>query len=450
MTPVLHDEAETDRTQRRPVRSRIPGPRLQIATLPRFFVGWASLQQSCRERYGDIFRIRYPGLGSVVMVADPDAVRTLFRDSESTVTGPTRARVNVEDLVNPDVVAFLDGAAHARRRRLLLPHVYAGRHLADYERVMAEIVGAHTATWHRGDEFRIRDMAVQFTSEMVARVVLGISDPAGLARCRASLPRLMPAWGMTRLLPARVKSDRYPGPWRRYTRMRNEMRRLVDDQIRRATADSGRNDICARLRTSEHAAELPDEIMRDELLGIALTATHSLSVAISWMFDLVLHDAATLERLETDPSDTEFCDAVVAEVLRLRALADLVPRVLTRDMELCGVRVRAGETVAPSTYLLHRDPNLFDRPDEFDPGRFVGKRPPIYGWIPFGGGPHRCMGAPLTQLEMRVVMQEVFTRWRLRAVRPQPSKQRRVAFFWTPVGGVKVRVEQARRPAGSE
>ena len=55
--------------------------------------------------------------------------------------------------------------------------------------------------------------------------------------------------------------------------------------------------------------------------------------------------------------------------------------------------------------LIQRDPEVYDRPNEFRPERFLDEKPPSSHWIPFGGGVRRCLAAPFALLEMRVVIQ---------------------------------------------
>jgi cytochrome P450 len=51
--------------------------------------------------------------------------------------------------------------------------------------------------------------------------------------------------------------------------------------------------------------------------------------------------------------------------------------------------------VAIATYLVHRDPEIYPNPEEFQPERFLpensqGRDP--FAWIPFSAGPRNCLG----------------------------------------------------------
>ena len=60
---------------------------------------------------------------------------------------------------------------------------------------------------------------------------------------------------------------------------------------------------------------------------------------------------------------------------------------------------------------MHRRPDLYEHPDEFAPDRFLDAKPPPGGWLPFGGGVRRCVGAAFAQFEARLVLADVARRF---------------------------------------
>ena len=62
------------------------------------------------------------------------------------------------------------------------------------------------------------------------------------------------------------------------------------------------------------------------------------------------------------------------------------------------------------TYALHRHPRFFDDPDTFNPDRFAPgweERSPRYAYLPFGGGPHVCIGNGFAMMEARLILATV-------------------------------------------
>jgi cytochrome P450 len=80
-------------------------------------------------------------------------------------------------------------------------------------------------------------------------------------------------------------------------------------------------------------------------------------------------------------------------------------RTATRDTELSGQKIAAGEKVVLWYNSANRDEDVFDEPDRFDVTRTPNEH------VGFGGpGPHHCLGANLARREMRVMFREIAAR----------------------------------------
>ncbi|MBK3577537.1 cytochrome P450 [Streptomyces sp. MBT65] len=86
---------------------------------------------------------------------------------------------------------------------------------------------------------------------------------------------------------------------------------------------------------------------------------------------------------------------VVREALRLWPVAWLFARTPSRAQDLGGTAVTPRDRLAVCTYLVHRHPGYWERPDEFVPERWA-QAPPDPAYLPFGHGPHTCAGATVT------------------------------------------------------
>src|SRR4029453_3781519 len=73
-------------------------------------------------------------------------------------------------------------------------------------------------------------------------------------------------------------------------------------------------------------------------------------------------------------------------------------RYATEDLELSGVRIRAGEPVIAAMSSANRDETVFDGPDRLDVTRGAGPH------LGFGHGVHHCLGAQLARMELQVAL----------------------------------------------
>src|SRR4029079_1017745 len=84
--------------------------------------------------------------------------------------------------------------------------------------------------------------------------------------------------------------------------------------------------------------------------------------------------------------------------------------------EWAGYALHAGDIVTYSPFVSHRIPEQFADPETFRPERFDpdhGEDPPPYAFIPFGGGPRSCIGAPFAMMEIKTVLAMLLQRVRL-------------------------------------
>jgi cytochrome P450 len=107
-------------------------------------------------------------------------------------------------------------------------------------------------------------------------------------------------------------------------------------------------------------------------------------------------------RLREDP---ELLPTAIEEMIRWTSPSPSKRRTATRDAELGGHAIRAGQKVLVWEGSANRDSSVFDDADTFDVGR---KRNPHLG---FGQGVHYCLGANLARLELRVLYEELLGRF---------------------------------------
>lgn len=108
-----------------------------------------------------------------------------------------------------------------------------------------------------------------------------------------------------------------------------------------------------------------------------------------------------------------------------------------RDIEINGYKIPAGSHVVPLINSVHMDPSLWDKPEEFNPNRFIdseGKvRKPEY-FIPFGVGRRKCLGDILARMELFLYFASLVHRFDISVPegRPMPSLKGNVGVTISP------------------
>ncbi len=104
-------------------------------------------------------------------------------------------------------------------------------------------------------------------------------------------------------------------------------------------------------------------------------------------------------------SDRSLIPSAVEEILRWTSATAYNRRTATRDVELGGQLIRAGEKTTHWYPSANRDETVFADPFRFD----VARDPNPH--VAFGGGLHHCLGAALARIEVRVMLEELLDRF---------------------------------------
>jgi cytochrome P450 len=359
----------------------------------------------------------------------------------------------LEPIMGKHSVLLLDGAEHMRQRKLMLPSFH-GERMQGYGDQMAEIAHREIDSWPVGEPFALRDRTQAITLEVIMRTVFGIRDAERLAQLSDVLSRMLDI-GTNRLAMAGIAFPALrrtigKGIWDRFFALRAQADELIYDEIRRRRDDPAtpeRDDVLSILLQArdEDGQAMTDVELRDELMTLLVAGHETTSTAISWAFDLLLHDPERLARLraELEEGGDEYLDAVIKETLRIRPVVPGVVRKLAEPYAVRGYELPAGMRVSPSIYLTHHDPELYPEPDRFLPERFLGGGPDTYTWLPFGGGIRRCLGASFALYEMKIVIPAILERVELEAGGP-PERIRRRAVTFAPDNDAVVVVTATR------
>ncbi|MGE2717003.1 cytochrome P450 [Mycolicibacterium litorale] len=167
-----------------------------------------------------------------------------------------------------------------------------------------------------------------------------------------------------------------------------------------------------------------DRLTHDELLklsaGLLTAGTDTTRNQLAAAVGVLCDHPDQWELLAAHP---ELIPPAVEELMRLRPVTFSALRSPREDVELGGVRVRAGEMVIVNTAAANRDPAVFDDPDRLDVTR-DGAAP----MLTFGGGVHYCLGAHLARTELVEALTVITQR--------MPNPRRTAPERWKPLIGI--------------
>ena len=146
---------------------------------------------------------------------------------------------------------------------------------------------------------------------------------------------------------------------------------------------------------------LDDDALLQESLLILVGGDETTRHVISGGMDALLGHPDQYALLRREPARVT---VAIEEMLRWVTPIQNMNRTATRDVELCGESIRAGDKVLLLYPAANRDESVFAEPQRFD----VTRQPNPH--VAFGGyGGHFCLGASLARLELRVMFEELMT-----------------------------------------
>jgi cytochrome P450 len=163
----------------------------------------------------------------------------------------------------------------------------------------------------------------------------------------------------------------------------------------------------------DNGEAMSDSYIADELLGLLAAGYETTAATLAWAVERLRRRPHLMSRLtaEVDAGGSQWRQATIWEVQRARPVSDIV---LRRAV----TRIRLGEWVIPedttlmiNVALAHSSEDYFPGAESFDPERFVDTKP--VGWIPFGGGFQRCIGAAFANMAMDATLCTLLREFRL-------------------------------------
>ena len=379
-----------------------------------------------------------------------------------------KAIQGLHDIIG-DGLLTTDGDFHHRHRRLLQP-AFSRRRVENYAGLVVGYTKEMVERWQSGGETDIaRDMQaliLRLTIKMLvdidplnqdaefAEIIDGLlGRPIGILEGLLNLRIDLPITQYGRRMALKRRLDAY-------------VYDLID---RRLAARSDVGDILSILlaaHDTDGGEGMPPQQVRDELVALTAAGHETTTNSMAWTFYLLSEHPPILKRvlaeLETvlagrdaradDVPRLTYLDWVVKESMRLYPSAWTQGRQAVEAFDLDGYHFPAGVRVMFSQWVLHRLPDVWGDPEVFRPERWDpahGQKAPQWAYFPFGGGSRICLGMPLAQLQIRLVLATILQHYVPRlapghAVVPLPLITLRLKH------GLRMRLEPGQAPVAVE
>lgn len=293
-----------------------------------------------------------------------------------------------------------DGPAHARLRRIV-SSAFTPKKVRDYEAYTREIAQELLDRALEQGEFDwVEGVAAPLPINVIVSI-LGIPDEDApmmidlsnhLAEGTSDIPLDPDAYGNT--TPLRLLPFNSPASHALF-----EYGRRIGEERRRNPKD----DLVSRLVHAEVDGDrLTDAEYTNFFQLMVFAGNETTRTAISQGMLALAENPDQFERIFDEP---EIAETAVEELIRWASPVMYFRRTATRDAEIRGVPIAAGDKVVMWYISANYDEEVFEDPYRLDLGRTPNEQ------ASFGaGGPHYCLGAFLARLEIRVLLEEIRAR----------------------------------------
>jgi cytochrome P450 len=424
-----------------------------------------SLLGDAHAAVGDFVRLPLLGPLGVYSVRHPDAIRHVLATQQRNYRRGV-ASSWLRSVLGPGLLTT-DGEEHRMRQSALAPEWTKAAVHAMFERVV-ECTSSAVERWDPriGQTLDIEREMNRLALDIIGHFLFGVDFEREAPWVRDAL-----VWGVATMTALRGSPSMFlprfvPTPLNRRlakldAKVQPALDRLLDGR-RREDWRSRRDLLSSLLKRQEQSREsgsgcyAGDADIRSELVNFTAAGHETTATLLTWTFYYLAAHPEVEARLVAELRDVlgdrqlslqdvprlKYLGYVLSEVLRLRTPAWVIFRQSIHADEIAGRQLPERSVMLVSPSLVQRDERWFSQPELFDPLRFAEPKPswPRFAYIPFGAGPHVCIGSHLAELESRVVLSTLLRRFRLR-LKPGHRVRAVTRITVVPEGGLPMRIE---------
>jgi cytochrome P450 len=411
-------------------------------------------------------------IGHVLLVHEPGAIRHVLLDNAANYR-KDRLQRRVLSAGLSDGLLSAEGEQWRLQRRVIAP-IFARRTVMDFTSAMMGAAASMIDRWSGlGDRATI-DVAAEMatvTLEVVERTIFSDGFGSYAEDIRVAMATYFNTIGKISALDILGAPDFIP----RLSRLRvrstlkffeAEVDRVISARRRMLAEqpDSAPNDLLTHLleaRDTDSDDGMTEAEVRSNILTFIAAGHETTANTLSWALFMLSQSGEWRARVEAEV-DRELTGAVpgiadrlvetravIEETIRLYPPIAAISRVALDADELGGEAVRPGSLIVISPYVLHRHRRLWDRPEMFDPTRFLGNARAMidrFGYLPFGAGPRKCIGSTFALQEATLVLAVMMKHFRFQ-LRPGHTVWPTLRVTLRPANGLPMII--TRRPSSS-
>ncbi|WP_417458344.1 cytochrome P450 [Kordiimonas sp.] len=371
--------------------------------------------QYMRQKYGSVYRSN-SFFRNTVNLLGPEANEFVLMDKGRNFSSEKGWAPYLGKLF-PRGLMLMDFDEHKAHRHIMAAAFKSGPMKGYLERLNDDMP-ARIKAWGETGSFQFYPAIKQLSLDMATTVFLGLEPGDDSQKVNRALTDMVAASvGVVRIpIPGSLMAKGVKG--RAF--MVDFLRKLIPER-----RDSESTDIFTQLcqAKDDEGNTFTDQEIIDHMIFLWMAAHDTITSSVTTLvYELGRHtewqeklrvEIKSLglndDRLPYDKmNDLTLTEYAFKEALRMNPPVPAVARETVRDVEYAGHVIPKGTVIGISMVATHRDAEVWEKPQDFDPMRFSpegGVRARHrFAWVPFGGGAHMCLGLHFAYMQAKVIM----------------------------------------------
>ncbi len=413
------------------------------------------------KEFGDISYFRMVAF-HFYLLASPDLVYEALITQGSKMEKWPRQTATWANAVGHSSLT-MEGDIWKQHRRLLNP-AFHSQTVKRYMNIIVEHTDRLLNRWESGQTYEMMFEMMRTTMGIIAEIIFSVknieNDAADLNRALTNVFEVLTARTVAfQQMPSWV-------PTRDNLRIRDATKVIEGFILKliRERRQEGKNygDVLSDLlfaKDEETGATLNDREICNELKTLFGAGHETTALMLMWTLYLLATNPDIQEKLNQEVVEVTkgqspgleqiklmpYTEMVINESMRLFPPAwSLMVRQAREPMQLGATTLPKDSLMLIPMWIVHRNPDVFPNPLQFEPERFQGdwkKKYPRYAFFPFGGGPHVCLGAQLAMFEGQLMLPMMVQKFKYLDV-PRPDLVLQPLLTLRPKNGLNLKIQK--------
>lgn len=386
-----------------------------IGSLPAYKKNRLSFYKHVVEQYGNICSFHLGSL-PIILFNVPEYAHSILVEHASDFCRGQITRKADSFFFGTAGIFQSEGDVHRRKRKLLAPS-FQPRHISSYADSIVRYGEQLVQGWDDGTELEIYQQMTSLVMNIVGKVLFGSDTINANDALGPNMIIALEYGAYMRSNPLAIPLS-WPTPRNRRVRTAlqtifNTLQKMINE--RRASTQVGDDLLSILVHTRDEDGSLMSnqEVLCEyqTLFGVSFETT---ATALTWTWYLLMTHPVIYQKVQAeadslghaptyaDIAHLPYCLQVFKEAMRLYPPSYTLLRQALHDVEIGNYLVPKGCYTLIPVYMLHRNPDAFSNPEQFNPDRFTPEREqllPRSAYIPFSAGPRVCIGNHLVLME---------------------------------------------------